>query len=151
MTIKQGGYFAAVVITRWTKRGPRYLVQWSQDLKGPNVGKKLLKFPGGMEEVEDNGNPEKTMRSEVEEETGFCINDDTEVNLLVKVSRKGHDQYFYQVRKNDCSGRCRTKAIRDGSSIHYPPFWADVAFLQEHLHITHRPALERLLELMRAL
>ncbi|MBI2086705.1 MAG: NUDIX domain-containing protein [Candidatus Zambryskibacteria bacterium] len=144
MTVKQGGYFAAVCITRLTKKGPQYLVQWSQDLTGPNTGRKLLKFPGGMEELEDNGNPEKTMRSEVEEETGFRINDDAEVTLLAKIVRVIHVQYFYLAWKRDCSGQKRAKVIKDGNSIHYPPFWASMDYLREHLHRTHRPVLEHL-------
>ncbi len=59
-------YFAAGVITRRRKGRFEFLVE---DVEYRD-GCRDIKFPGGMEEAVDSGNPRKTLREELEEETG---------------------------------------------------------------------------------
>ncbi len=134
-------YFAAGVIVRRTKKGYRFLVQVSEETKGPTAGKKQLKFPGGMDSLKDNGNPEKTLRSEIEEETGYFIKDEASPVLLFSDKTGDIDKYFYLVHKGDCVGTRRKKLVRDGSTILYPPVWADLEYIRGRLHPTHLPVL----------
>ncbi len=140
----RGRYFVAGVIARWKKQRLQLLVMNTKIVEGPRAGERSLKFPGGMEESQDNGNPEKTLRAEIEEETGLRIRDNAIVSLLSKVSVEDHDKYFFLVWKRDCEGARRTKTIKDGNTVLYPPHWADLEFLKPVLYRTHRLALEKL-------
>ena len=138
-------YFAAGIIARRRKNKIEYLVMKTEKLYGPDAGLLLTKFPGGMEEPPDNRNPEKTLREEIEEETGFRIKDGANVRVLLQQEvMDNHHKFFFLTWRSQCRGRLRTETIDDGHTRLYRPEWVDLDTLHTIICDSHRPVLEKL-------
>ena len=132
--------FAAGIMTRYNKDRLQVLVQDSEKVTS---GKALTELPGGMSEVQDNGNPEKILRSEFEEETGYRIKPTVEPRIVHEALELEVKKFYFHFWRSNCRGSRRTKDIRDGFRILHPPYWEDIEVLLEKRNFrnSHRRGL----------
>ncbi|MBI2065627.1 MAG: NUDIX domain-containing protein [Candidatus Zambryskibacteria bacterium] len=133
-------YFAAGVIARRTKKGLEFLVLEAEY----ESGHREIKFPGGMEDKADSGNPHRTLREEIEEETGLRLKDGAEPRLIREVLKEDHQQFFFFLWRSNFRGSVRRVPIKDGLTVLHPPFWVNLETLRTRLYRTHRPVLDTL-------
>jgi 8-oxo-dGTP pyrophosphatase MutT (NUDIX family) len=134
------GYFVAGVVIRQRRR--RRVEVLVMDTVG-HLGVQTTKFPGGLAEPEDGGDPEKTLKRELEEESGLRVRSDAKTYLLLK-THDNRDRYFYLVRKRDCLGTLRIKIIKDGPTTLFRPHWVDFENFEADLFARHQTALTNL-------
>lgn len=100
------------------------------------------KFPSGTNDdhPEDSGDPEKTAKRELFEETGLVVETH---NLILVYTRKigSHTKVWYGVGKHLCSGVLRTKEKREKRSILSPPYLVKLVDLRRYINPNHLPAL----------
>ena len=134
-------YAAVSVIIRRRHGCHEYLVQ---DVEYKDGGV-VTKFVGGKEEPEDNGNPQKTIREEVEEETGLRLRDSVEAKILLEsVTKRGNPLFFFLLWRGNFKGNIRRDVIHDDRAKLYPPRWITRAELEKQICPTHRPVLDLL-------
>jgi hypothetical protein len=134
--------FAAGIMTRYRKKRLQVFVQNVENLVS---GKELIELPGGMSEKVDQGNPERTLGSEWEEETGYVLKKNAEPQLVYDEPqfRRPEIKRYYHFWRKDCEGVRRSKKIRDGVNTLFPPYWIDAELLlsKEQFRRSHRRAL----------
>ena len=117
-----------------------------------NTKQRLTKFPGGMNELSDQGNPQRTLQEELFEETGLIIKPGAKIRDLMTRQYNGNWKFFYLVWRSACRGHVRTKVDCDKRSILYVPEWLTYAELEKKLCPSQRnvlPQLRNLAEIMR--
>ncbi|MCR4279346.1 MAG: NUDIX hydrolase [Candidatus Zambryskibacteria bacterium] len=146
MTLVGSNYATACVVARRRKGRLEFLVMDTVRLEGRHKGIKLTQFPMGMAEPEDNGNPEKTLNAEVEEETGLSIKGHAKVNLLhfEQFGGNEHAKLFFLVWRSGFRGKIRTHEISDRRTLLGIPYWVNLEVLKAKLCESHRPVLEKL-------
>ncbi len=142
-------FFAASVIARRRHNHYEVLVEDAEYADG----RKETKFAiGGMQEAIDSGNPARTARREVEQETGLKMRDHVDPRLIHELEVGEHKKFFYFMWRGNFKGSIRRKKIRDGDTILHPPVWVDLRVLLSHPDTvvrTHRPLLNIVEELLK--
>ncbi len=142
-------FFAASVIVR--RRHSHYEVL-VEDAEYPDGHKETKLAIGGMQEAIDSGNPARTARREVEEETGLKMRDHVDPRLVHELEVGEHKKFFYLMWRGNFKGSIRRKKIKDGDTTLHPPMWVDLRVLLSHPDTvvrTHRPLLDIVEELLK--
>lgn len=150
MVVAETWYYSAGVIARRRKGKLSFLVMKTMKLVGESTGEEIWQFAGGMEELEDNGNPVKTLNRELRQETGLSLRKsrrDEPILLHREIRRDGHIRYFYLVWKTQCEGILRTETIDDNRTRLYPPEWKSYEFVRGNICRSQRVLVDKLGEL----
>lgn len=146
MTLVGSNYATAGVIAR--RRGSKleFLVMDTERIKGRNKGRRLTQFPMEKAEVEDQGNPEKTLRAGLIEEVGLRIKPGTVPELLhyEVAPEDGHVKMFYLIWRSACRGTIRKDDLLDRRSKLGVPYWVDLETLKNRLCSSHRSVIGKL-------
>lgn len=139
-------YTAAVIARRYEGK-LQFLLMKTRKLMRRNIGPEIWQFPGGGEEIVDQGNPLRTLNGELSEETGLSLRGDSpDPQLLLSLRSGDHIKRFYLVLEEDLEGQLRAKPIRDGDKRLGVPEWKSVEFLKKNLCRSHRGVLSQLID-----
>lgn len=145
MVLVGTNYAAASIIVRRRKGQLQFLVMDTERFRGKNAGVKLVQFPMESAELQDYGNPQRTLEAALEEEVGLRIRASANPEILhSETTPEGHVKIFFLIWRSHCRGNIRTKPIRDTRSDLGVPYWVGIEGLKERLCETHRVALPKL-------
>jgi hypothetical protein len=142
--------YAAAVILRRRRGELKALVQKTVKVEGPETGRELWQFIGGMEETVDQGNPLRTLDEELREESGYHLRENYQDPVLIYQENQanGHTKRFYLVWREGLRGDLRKEPIRDGvEKILEPPIWKSIDFLKKNLCESHRGPLQHIISI----
>ena len=135
-------YYVGSIIARRRRGQFSVLIMKTVKRRGNEAGRELWQFPGGMEELSDNGNPFKTLDRELGQETGFQLRENLENDppIFHEEIKDGHLRYFYALWRNDLRGSLRTTVVDDVAKTLHVPVWESIQFINEHLCDSQRKA-----------
>lgn len=143
----QGPYYAAVFIARQGDHGIELLTIRSARWKEREPGRDLLRCVGGMEEPEDGGRPELTVRREVLRKTGLTVKEKAAMRYLGDFPSGPHSKHFFFLWADGLSGSLRRDEIQDFRRWRtlFAPKWVDLVEVEQEIYVGHSPALQALL------
>ena len=108
-------------------------------------GRVLTKFPGGTRDPEDLDELATAIR-EFKEEAGLSLRPDATPILIWEERRNGHLKRFYLIYRKDCTGRLRTRMLKEKRSRIYRPRYVRARDILDIIDPSHRSASLAVLE-----